>query len=369
MRAADVVAQLAVLLPQRTDQFTGNVVVSSLTRAGTTMTAVTAVPHDMEDGDAVAIVGATTQITIGSLTRSGEVGTLVTDSDHDLTDGVNPTITTSGAAESEFNGTFDVINVDNRRTVRFVMADAGATTATGSPILEDAESALRSYDSTFEVTTVPTPTSFTFEQPDTTLLDPAPTASIEARTKPRISAGVNPERILAAYTKKEVDELWLFAVLGDVNASKSRAIRSDAIDNLMPGDNFRQQIIQSVTLYMFVPAERQIAAATARDDSEDLFQPICQSVLGSSFDSGLFVGEEGKLQFVGHGTWDYNTSVYVHQYAFQQVVDLYEQDTVGPDLDVAFRNIDMTSTPELPSGQTEDTPVLTAIIDLDDVPL
>lgn len=367
MRASDVVTQLAILLPQLTDLFTRNISVRSLTRSGTTMTADCDDQHGLEVGDAVAIVGAVTQIPITTLTRSGTIGTLVTGADHDLTNAIAPAITISGATEPEFNGTFQRVNVDNRRQVRFVMADAGPATATGSPILEGAESSLRSYDSTYAVESTPTPTTFTFQQPDTTLLDPVGDA-IEARAKPRISAGADPDRIRSAYTEKDRNDLWLFAVLDDVTASKSRAVRSDAIDNLQPGNEFRQQIIQPVTLYLFVPAQYQIAAAAARDMAEDLFGPICRSVLGSAFDSGLFVGKEGPLQFSGHGVFSYDTALYVHAYSFQQVVDLYFEDTVGPALDVALRNIDYDSVTQVPDG-TGAGPFLTATINLDDVPL
>lgn len=367
MKASDVVNQLAVLLPQLTDKLTRNTSVLSLSRSGTTITAACADQHGLKVGDAVAITGATTQIAVSSLTRSGTVGTLVTSTDHDLTNDVASTITISGAVEAEFNGSFTLVNVDSRKTIRFAMTDAGATTATGSPILEDGESALRQYDGTYRVDSVPTGETFTFQNASTTLADPAPTATIEARAKPRISAGVNPERILDAYTKQEVGDLWLFAVLDPVSASKSRNTRSDAIDNLVSGSEYRQQILQGVTLYLFIPAQEQIAAASARDLAEDLFRPVCRSMLGSKFSSGLYADKLGPVHFVGHSVASYDASVYVHAYSFQQTVDLYFEDTVGPDLDVALRNIDFDSATRVDGG-TAGGPFLTADINLDDVP-
>lgn len=367
MKAADIVTQLRILLPQLTDLFTDNVGVLSITRAGIVLTVQCDADHGFLVGNAVAIAGATTIITAASLTRAGEVGTIVTDADHDLTNPIAETITISGANESEFTGTFAVINVDNRRTIQFEMVDAGPTTATGAPVLENAESQLRQYNGTYRVETVPTPSSFTIEQQDTDLLDPI--GNITAGGNPRISSGVNPQRMVAAYTEKEVDEYWLFVGLEDVTASKSRAVRSDAIDNLTAGDNFRQQIIQPFSLYLFVPSQDQLSAADARDQAEELFRPLCQSVLASKFDSGLSREKLGAVQFVLHGTFQENSAVYVHGYNFQQVVDLYEQDTVGPDLDVAFRNLLFSSTPELPGLATNDVPTLDIDLNLDDVPL
>ncbi len=366
MNALDIVKGLAALLPQQTALFTDDVAVVSLVRAGTVITVTTTTDHGLEVGDSVAITGAVTQIPIIDMGRSGTVGTLETGQDHDLTNAVAPTITISGATESEFNGTFTRLNIDTRTKITFTMADSGPTVATGSPILEGAESPLRDYNTTYSVDTVPSTTTFTITQTDTTLLDPIGT--ITARIKPRISAGVNPDRLMASYTEKSVDELWLFVVLDDVTASKSRNIRSDAVDNIMRGSNFRQQIIQGMTLYLFVPASTEIAAAAARDQAESLFRAICQSVLDTQFDSGLFEQFLGSIQFVAHGAFAYNTSVYVHGYTFQQVVDLYEQDTVGPDLDVAFRDICLIMDWSLPSLQDNnpDSASSTADIVLDD---
>ena len=365
MKSSDIVTQLAVLLPQQTAFFTDNQVATSVTRAGSVVTVVTPLVHGLVVGNAVALSGAITQIGTSSLTRSGVVGTIVTDADHDLTNLIATTITISGAVEAVFNGAFTRTNVENRRTITFVMADSGATTATGAPVLQGAESALRQYDGTYSVATVPTTTSFTVANSATTMLDPLGT--INVRGKPRISAAVNPARMVDAYTAQELTEYWLFVALDDVVASKSRSIQSDAIDNLHSQDNFRQQIIQPFSLYLFIPAHDDIGDALARDLAEDMFRPICQSVLASRFNSGLFVQQLGYTQFVTHGTFSENTAVYVHAYSFQQVVDLYEQDTVGPDLDVAFRDLNFDMDPDIP-GSTNTT-LLTAQLDLDDVPL
>jgi len=366
MRASDLVTQLALLLPQVTDKLTTNVPVASLTRSGTVVTAACSAPHGLEVGAAVSISGAVVPIPITSLTRSGTTGTLVTSTDHDLTSPVAPTVTISGAVEASFNGTFSVIQVRNRRTITFSMADSGPVTATGSPRLEGGESALRQYNSAYAVTEVPNPSTFRFVQAVASL--PNPIGTISARTRARVSSTVSPARAVAAYTQQSRDALWLFAVLEDVVASKSREIRSDAVDNIQRGNYFRQQVTQPFSLYLFIPVTDEIGGREARDVAEDLFRQICRAVLHSKFDSGLAAGRQGTVQFVGHGTFDYDpTSVYVHSYSFQQTVDLTFDDTVGPDLDVAFREVVLTQFPDLELGTGLAN--LVANVDLDDVPL
>ena len=347
MKASEVVTQMILLLPQLTDKLTNDVSVNSLTRSGSVITAACDEPHLLKPGNAVSIVGAITPITISDLKRSGVVGTAVTAADHDVTSkNAQPNVTLSGSATSEFNGTFPFLDAPDSRTIRFTMADSGPTI--GNPtnsILEDGESILRRYNTTYAVLETPTPTTFTFLQANTTI--PNPVGTIVARTKPRVGQGVDPDRLVSLYTEKKVNELWAFVVLEDVAASKSRDIRSDAIDGLQRGSFYRQQVIQPFTIYLFVPVTRSISGMDGRDHAEDLFRDICRSVLFGQFSSGLAVGKQGPVQFVSHGTFRYDTAVYVHAFNFQQTVDLGFDDTVGPDVDVAFRCIDMKLTPDL----------------------
>jgi hypothetical protein len=365
MKASDIITQLAILLPQLTDKFTDDIAVASLTRSGTEITVQCEEKHGLIVGDGVAIVNSLMHIGISSLTRSGVVGTLVTSADHDLTNAIATTITISGSDEADFNGTFTRLNIVNRRTITFTMLDSGATTESGTPLLHNAESSLRQYNSTYRVSSVPSETVFTFNHATAGLADP--TGDIIARVKPRISGAIQIDRALQTYTSQKVDKYWLFVTLDDVVASKGRAIDSDAVDNLQRGNEFRQQIIQPFTIYVFIPVQDEIAARESRDIASDLFRPICRSLLFSKFDSRLYVGQQGPVQFASHGIYQYDPAVYIHSFNFQQVIDITFEDTVGPDLDVALRNIDYTLDFELSDFATRGT--LTGNVDLDDTPL
>jgi hypothetical protein len=362
LKASDIVNQLAVLLPAKSDKFTDNFNITSLTRSGTTVTATTGTAHGKAIGDQVNVVGALTPLTIASLTRAGEIGTLVTDNNHDMTEGFSIDVELVGSTEAEFNGTFVVLTVPNRKTVTFTTVDTGPTVATGSPLLNNGSSALQQYNGLHNIDTVPSTTTFTYEIIDTTLFSPA-AGTISARAAPRISAAVTNEAALQAYTVQTDDNLCAFVVLGDVTASKSRKIDSDANDNIQRSNNYRQQLIYPFTVFVFFPSSTQIAGRKARDDAEDIFLPLCQSLLGSSLDSGLFAGAQNPINFVDHGTADYKSAYYVHAYNFATVADLTFDDTIGYDEDVAFRDIVTGMTINI--GTEEDA--LTANIDLDDV--
>lgn len=370
MRAEEVALQLARRYPLEDGSLTKNVEVRSLVRSGAVMTAETVDSHGLAAGQNVAIAGAVTPIAVAVLTRTGTTAFLETAAPHDLTEAIAGEVTISGAVEANFNGTFEVTGVPSRLRLTLAIADSGATVATGTIVVLGAASALNSYDGLYEVLDAPTPTSFRFSHPKTSLANPVGT--IEARTKPRIAIGVSPERLVSMYTEQKQSEKWLFVVLGDVDPSKSRDVRSDAFDNQQRGNELRQQILQNFSLLLFAPATDELSGARARDDAEALFRPICRSVLGFNFESGLYVGNsQGRAQFTGHGFLSYDSAVYVHRYSFQQVVDLVFEDSVGPDLDVAFRDLEFALFPVLPvipDGAGTETVSLDANVDLDEEP-
>ena len=343
MRAADIVTQLATLLPVLEDGFTSNVTVASITRSSTVMTAKCLSQHGLEVGHSVLLTGALTPIAVSTLGRSGVVGTLVTAADHDLTEEISTSITLSGATESNFNGAFDVLTIPNRRTVRFTMADADSESSSGTRILENGASYLNSYDGLYAVTSVPSDTDFTFIHPDTGLAEPV--GSMQARMRVRIAAAITAQRATDLYTAHLEDEYWLFVVLDGVAASKNRLIDSDGIDNTPRGARFRQQLVEGFSVLLFMPVSDELAAESARDVAGDLFRSISRSLTFSAFDTQLSVGVQNTVQFVGHDILTYNGAVYVHGYQFQQVADLLFEDTVGADLDVAFRDISLTLAP------------------------
>lgn len=364
MKAFDVVAQLQIALPMFTDIFTTDIGVQSITRSGTVMSVVCDAEHNLSVGHIVTITGAVVPIPISSLTRAGIVGTLVTSTPHDLTQKIASNVMLSGSVEAEFNGSFSIINIDNRNTIRFTMADSGATVATGSPVIENGESALRSYNQTFQVKGTPSSVAFEFIHSVTSL--PDPTGTITIRANPRVTATVDFERAMAIYTKVKEPAAWMFVVLDDAAASKSRDINSDATDNIQRGQFVRQQVVQNFDLHVFFPVKDELAARKSRDKAEDLFRPICQSVLQHKFDSGLFVGAQNPLQFITHGLQAYNTATYVHTYTFQQTSDITFDDTVGHDLDVALRDIDLQIFPD-PDKLLETISFLDVAIDLDEI--
>lgn len=358
MRASDIVNQLGLYLPKLVGDFTDNVDVVSLERAGTTVTVTTATDHNQEVGKQVNIVGAQTPIVINSIDRNGIVATLVTDTPHDITENAGFDVQISGANEPEFNGTFPLLSVPNRNTIKFQVADSGPLAGSGSMLLLNGSNIFQNYNGLQDITAVPSATTFEYEVTDATLFSPA-SGTIQMRGEIRISAAVSFERIIAAYTKQAVNKAWLFVVIGDAVADKSRQIDTDATDNIQRGNFFNQRLIQNIQLFVAIPTTQQIAGRAARDRCEELLSPICQCILSAKFPS-LVENNNNPLMITAHGFQAYNTAFYMHQYAFEATLQLGPSDIFEPTDDVAFRDISLTQAFNTGTGEMQ------TLIDLDD---
>jgi hypothetical protein len=370
VKTADVVTALLTRLPLLDDRFaTLREEVAISKRSGNIARAVFATPHLMTTGDLLLVVGAVTPISISSFTRSGTVGTITTVADHDLTSGQGEPgmVRTTGANEAEFNtgedGAFTVLSVPGRRTLTVAMADSGPTVATGSPVLWDASSVLRSYNGLYPVTVIDADT-VDYTCGFATALDPV--GSYQVFISVRIAGAASPERAAASYSAKTEGELWLWVVLEDTIAAQDTLAPSGVVSGANISESFRQRVTQAFSVYLFVPATGSRHGSAHRDIAESVFPALCRSLLGVRFDSYLAQGAHYQTLFVAHGTAEYDDSggtVYVHQYQFQALADIIYEDTVGAGVDVAFRDIALTL-----GTAIEGTGEIVSDIDLDDSP-
>lgn len=361
MKTTDIIGQLQAVLPQETSLFSTTISVVSITPSGTTATVVTSSVHGLSVGNSVAISGSESPIGITSITRVSTLVTVVTTTDHDITEGFHTTVTLSGANEAEFNGTFTLITAVNRRTFTFTVANSGPTTGTGTMILEDPGDPI-GFNGLFTVDTVPTTTSFTYTL-GKVLTVPA-NGTILMHLSLRVSGAATVERAVEMYTKQSTQsDMWAFVVLDDGVVSKDRTSRNDALASIAPGGDRRQQFIQNASVYVFVKSTGDLSGRVARDLMVDVRALLLKALIGVKFTSDLNAQDGSGMIYGGDGVEIYDGSTYVHRFEFQLLTSITNDDTVDPDLNVAFRDVNVTI---LTTLGTEE---LTATIDLDDEPL
>ena len=371
MKAIDIVLALQARMPVLTNDFTESVGLSSVTVSGTTVTVTTSAVHNLITGDTTNILNVLAPVTIASIDRVATVATIVTGEDHDFTlsdrekgKDVDKQVIISGATEAEFNGSFKLLNVLNRRKIEVEVADAGPITATGSPIIENGIASQFGYDG-FYVVTVISPTVFTYELSKILTIDGIVDASSKAVIEFRIARVASLDRAVLAYTKKGLNEDFLFVAVGDVVANKNKDTQTDATYTNVGGDFYQQNLNQQCAVYLAQNATDGVAAGRQRDKAEETAPLIFKSILLQEFDTGFTVSERSKLTFVSHGFIETGLKppVNMHEYIFEQNAELYIDDTIGADDNVAFRDIDFLFNTQIGSEE------FTGSVDLDEEPL
>lgn len=362
MKALQIINQLKATLPLYTSFFSDSFSVSSITRAGTTVTVVTTAAHGLLTNDRINVVGAISPTNIINLTFADGIASAETDVDHDLTlESFDQNITIAGADQSEYNGAHKLIDVPNRENFTFEVSGNPTTPATGSIFLQTLIP-FEGYNGLKVITKIDSVT-FTYEITQTPLSPAQGTTIIKSES--RISGTATSDRILEAYTQLNTSKGWAFVVLGDVTASKDRKTENDATYTWTAGEEYLQRLITQFSIYVVSSAVNSIAARDVRDSMTDLARFIFKSVLGVQFDAGFSTtNQDYGVTFVNHTEFDYNGAVYMHQFNFETIENIFYDDIVEPEFTRAFRDIALTIHP---FDENQD-PVL-ADIDLDDEPL
>lgn len=361
MKLDDIVLQLLSVFPANSTEASNQVAVSSMSYAGGVVTVDTTAPHEQVTGNTVVVTGISSLVPVTSIERSGTVATVTTTADHDLTEDYSENITISGADQSEYNGVFDPLTVPNRRTFTIMVSGTAPSPATGTILVDDHKE--RGFNGNKTIT-VTSPTQFTY------LADPGSYtefdfSSVDVVTSVNIAPSIDIDRFLEMYTQTldNADKIWLVPVLGDETSNNSRHIETDAADMYSPGTDYRQKVIQELSVFVAIPCRDQLSAEAARDRVEDIKEPLYKSLIGFKPQTYMSIQQQYGLTLLNHGYYGYNKSFYVHEFVFQAVSEIVLTDIVEPDLNVAFRDITL----QLQNSLNYD--IMTTEIDLDDEPI
>jgi len=375
MLAQDIVDKLSASIPLHTSGFSTSLSVTSIVPTGATAFATTASPHGIINGQNVTITGALTPVDIdtGTFSRVITMATFETLQDHDITlsdrdrAAGGKTLTISGATEAEFNGTFQIVQAVNRRKLIISVPDSGSTTISGSPIVENANAQIFN-----GLVTAANVTASTFEYTLPIAYTLAAAGTITVDTDIRILSVLDiVQYVNDVYTKQDVGEDQLVIQLGDVTQSQRRNEQTDASDSTLGEFAYNPILIQPFAVYIIQNVTNFLSASPARDKVESEYIPaIFKSILRAEFDTGFTFGMSYRTTFTGHGVFGFddangkNKALYIHEATFQQLATLDKiQDVVGPNPNVAMRDVNYTLTTDLGTGE------LLADVDLDDEPI
>lgn len=364
MKIADVVNQLAKIIPQLSDMFSDTLGIVSISGNGTIVSVETDVEHGLINNEFINVVDVTKENVIIGVTFSTVNGLSIleieTAVEHDLI--FNEKVTTPQVAtftnftDGAWNATLNLVAVLNRFKFKVVNGTAAEPVFNSNELL--LEVVAGEFNGPQTVTVVDT-TNLTY----TSILNAVGNGG-KIRARIRIAGIVNLERAVDQYSINvlESDKFYMFvAAPTSVDANKSRSAQTDNINESVPQNWFYSNIRDGFIILIFANVSDESGGLNAMDIlREEIFSDILLSVRGVKFNSGLECPPNGVTEFLSHGTLQYNPAYYVHQYLFEVPIVLTRSDALQP-ITRAFRDIDFTNS----VSKIETVGKLTAKINLD----
>lgn len=326
MRLKEIQDQLREYLPLNTDLF-NDWIDSTFSAAGTTVTVTTGSDHGLVVGDIVNVSDVEFRNALASLESVDGTAYAVTTSIHDLTEGFSTVVEIEGAVEPEFNGEFpDDIFIKDRNNIQYSMEPRFDGTATGSPVL--VERNLVPFTGQFEVTSVIDSTNYTFE-----IYADFGTFTSTCRTannNSRIGVAFDLDHAKSMYTPQDLGDYWLFIMPEPTTVSANRDINSDFTVRWWNGEEYKQEIQESVTILVIAKANEKITPVDIIDTCRiDIRNAINLSMVG--YEPTRSVSSKySNIGYLGDEPADWDKSMYIHAYTYSSVVQLSTDDTFTP---------------------------------------
>lgn len=368
MKIADVVNQLAKVIPQISDFFSESVPITAISGDGALISVQTGAPHGLATGEFFTVRNVKVENSVVSAIFTTENGQsfleIVTALDHDLT--LNKRETEAkfaeliGFTDAAWNANLQLVAVSNRKTFKVVNGVAGAPVLNGNELL--LEAILGTFNGPSLATVVDT-TNFTYPSATT---DVIVGQGGQVETNTRIAGVVNFDRALDQYEALAQDKyfMWVLAPQS-VTANKSRGSETDINDEQTQQTSLNQNIRDGFIIVVIANATDEPGALRSMDNiRETVFREILVAVRGVAFPSGLACEPNQISNFISHGTLLYTKALYIHQFIFEQPLVMSARDSVQAE-SRAFRDIDFVNS----TDGNADAPDLTASINLDDDPL
>jgi hypothetical protein len=336
MKLTEVVAQLQLVLPKYTGYFSNTLNITSIVAVGGVAT-ITAPNHGLSNNVPVTISNVAQNTPIDSVSQDGLIFTFGTSENHDLTfdypgyENVN----LDGFTDTSWNGAFKLMDVPDRATFK-VQSTETIPTLQGAEYLKEIR--IDGINGRYAITFIDADNfsvSGDFKDGDY--------SEGTIKTGVRIAGSVSIERAIDQYTEHESGELWMFVVMNDAVTSKNRTAENDSTATIAANEDIRTRLVDGFSVFIMKTVKDEIAAVQAVDIARhDLLGPICKSLFGARFSTGLSGAGDFSSILTGHNFAEYKKAWFIYQYNFEFTSDLTLDDAVDETDTKAFSEIDYT---------------------------
>ncbi len=345
MQGADIVNQLKTRLPNYTTAFSDELSVTSLSKTGNTVTAVTAAAHGRLTGDVLVIKGAKEPITINSLTREGNLVTAICDTQHKLPNPDNlreddiPNIQLDDTDPSEYSGIYKLKATPDYFTFQYEISTTPITPANIGGFLLIDDLGDFSYNGLKTITKIDNVT-FTYTV-DQDLQSPAQ-GIIKSYANLRVGNAAGLETAEAHYSanNSQILQNWLYVVVGDEETYRKGTVTTDVDSTQDANEEFRYDSITPFNVYVFVPAKDSSLVGMQADTARSFRKSLLKSIANFLLPSDLTEGCLKPVTYQGNGVELLTEAYYVHRFSFVSKGEIVNADTIDATNVVPFKKLE-----------------------------
>ncbi|MEQ8823841.1 MAG: hypothetical protein RIC14_05660 [Filomicrobium sp.] len=346
MRITPLVQHARLYLPTQTDLFADSLGVSSIdVVSGGTTTITTSSPHgftlNSEIGITITDAETPNPITAAEVVSSTEIK-LTTQHPHDLSTTPDATrfkawhtnAKLDGFGSPLLDGSKQLLSVHSDTQFAIVpSAEVGSITLEGGEVLlERLERELVGW----KKVTAATATTLTFATPASVARSYTVTSPSVVQNF-RILGAASLEDAVRLFVRSDTestpaDAVTMFIVPVDVRSNRSRAAKTDMLQEIGPGDDYRQLLIDGFEVLVVIPVEHSRGKVAAVDKCHgEIWKAVMRTFQGLRLPQPEFC-EKGSYvaTMESHGTARSDNANYYHRYKFQVPVYITNPDAIAP---------------------------------------
>lgn len=304
---------------------------ATVTISGTEATFTFASAHQIADQEYVVIAENYGKIPVTSITRLGTRATVTLPSSHDLTVGHSIFGEITGADQTEYNGTVDLLEVISPTMYTCVVSNSPVTPATGTIYHKTKYNAMNGLHQITKLTDTSFKIDFGYT-PNLPFID----NQVTFRKNPRISA-VFQDPIDVSFVKHLPNNFrskgsYIFVRPMPSVTSRDKNLLFDASSYALDGLDQRFKIVDSVEVTIFTSSYNQDKKDThLYDQAQEHLSYVCKSLIGykpeTPYQEGYALSGLSPVNFISEPLEKPGSGIFYSKILFECRFDIVNEDT------------------------------------------
>jgi len=316
MNLIDITLHIKSILPLFTDILSVKKPITTISKTpDTDIVTVNCMNHQLQENDQVLISGVKSEIVITDLTSENGVVVATCERSHELWLGPVRTVKIQ-SAEQLYTGVFEVASIvsDTKFTFNISLneGDDDPLPNTGTLLTYHT----LGFNGVQKVKSALDDDNFTYENYNENLTTGAGDNML-AVPYVNIAMASSVERAEDFYSKRDLDDKYLFICHETSTASNSRFTQTDSSNEVFSSAAFHLKMINTFSCYLFTPSKNSHLGAKNVNLNLDFLPKLYKVLAGYKPKSSFSNSESSLIMPLSHGVTSFNTAYMIYRFEFE----------------------------------------------------